>query len=84
MNWKERMIAEWVMDNTYWKQKRFRWFTKSTLTGKTIWPFEKVWVRGLRLPGVWQEDRIDEILRITEFEKKQLRGDIPEWHQLIR
>ena len=84
MNWQDQMIAEWMLQNTYWKQVRFWWWVKSTETGKKIRPLQKVWIRGLRLPGVWQKDRIDKILTKSEFEKLQLRGKIPDWQRIIK
>jgi len=53
----ERIMAEYERDNTYWKHKRVFWFHKSAASGKRIWPLDKVWLKGLRLPGTWQDDR---------------------------
>jgi len=64
MSWPEPKLgspewkAQYVKDNTYWKHKRVLWFKKSE-SGGWILPLQKVWLKGLRLPGNFQKDRLE-------------------------
>jgi len=55
LEWKE----QYVRDNTYWIRKRAFWFHTSAGSLKRIWPLQRVWIKGLRLPGSWQDDKIE-------------------------
>jgi len=65
---------QYIEENTYWRHKRALWF-KTSESGTLIRPLQKVWMKGLRLPGTWQKDRLEWYTE-TEYTFLTLKGKV--------